>query len=221
MHLVPIVAVSRNSKPRIVLFGGTDPEFLGCAREQITDHVAGRLDHPTAKARLRKFLGARGYQPAPGDKGTINDFEGDERLDLILQANFRLERGYLRWEKGQTKAMLEAWPAQEVVALSNGVAYAAAWAAAGGVMVEDRMIALLDDPVWEKFSPFGLPYEPFALDGSLRVRGLLRTEWVGLNPFQAEPHPKGLTRSFAEDLEIAETRCDEILRGLAAGALPS
>jgi hypothetical protein len=102
MHLVGIVAVTRIPKPRIVLFGGTDPEFLRCAREQIIDHVAGRLDHPTAKARLRRFLGAQGYKPAPDDKGTINDFEGDDRLDLILQANFRLERGYLRWEKGQT-----------------------------------------------------------------------------------------------------------------------
>jgi hypothetical protein len=106
------------------------------------------------------------------------------------------------------------------VALSNGVAYAAAWAAAGGATVDDRMIALIDDPVWGKFSPFGLPYEPFALDGSLRVRGLPRTEWIGLNPFAAEPRPKGASRSFAEDLEVAEARCDAILQGLGTGAVP-
>lgn len=214
------MAAKPESKSSIVLFGGTDPEFLDYARTQIIDFVADRVGYAAAKTHLRDFLADQRYQPAPELTGTIHDFSSDERLDLILQANFRLERGYIRWMKGQERAMLDTWPAKEITVVANKEAYETRWAEAGGVLVRGRMVALMNDPVWAGFSPFGVPYEPFDFDGSLRVRGILRADWAKLSPRQAEAEPQPETRAFSQDLEIANTRCDGILRQLypSAGA---
>lgn len=215
------MAATPDTKPSVVLFGGPDPEFLRHAREQITDFVADRVGYATAKTLLKEFLADQGYQPSATDKGTIHDLGSDERLDLILQANFRLERGYLRWTKGQERAMLESWPAKEITAVANKEAYETRWTKAGGTLLRGRMVALMNDPVWEGFSPFGVPYEPFDFDGSLRVRGLLRPEWAKLSPRQAEAQPQPESRAFSQDLELAAIRCDGILRELHPATRPA
>jgi hypothetical protein len=80
------------------------------------------------------------------------------------------------------------------------------------------MIALMNDPVWENLSPFGLPYEPFALDGTLRARGVLRQDWARLNPPQADLTPQPQDRRFIQDLEQAAARCEDLLRELLPSA---
>ena len=62
-----------------------------------------------ARAReiLRQSLAAIGYEPDPAERGGLKDLGSTKRLNLIVDMNTGLARGYGWWEQGQDAAILD------------------------------------------------------------------------------------------------------------------
>jgi len=196
----------------IVLFGGSDPAFLECARVQIGAMVEGRLDQATARLRLKLFLRAQGYTPPALDGREIDDFESDARLNLILEANVEVAHSNREWNEDQHDDLLYQWPALELGCLNRHADAPGRWAQARGIICGGRMVALKSDPVWERLSPFGLPYGPFDFECILTASNVDRNDWTRLNPANARVKIRPRIRNLDDDLECALKRCEGILQ---------
>jgi hypothetical protein len=68
----------------------------------------------TARFELKKVWEALGYAPPLGKEGTIEDLSSDARIDLALQTNVDMARGYGQWRQGQDESVLDLWPCSEL-----------------------------------------------------------------------------------------------------------
>lgn len=140
------------------------------------------MDQATFRLRVKETLRAIGYEPAEGDAGTIKDLTTRRRLDVIFDTNVRMAHGYGQHVQGQDPAVLDQWPAQELIRESNFEAEAAGtarpwartWQSAGGRIYDGRMIALKNDAIWTEISRFGLPYPPFDYNSGMGVQDVDR-----------------------------------------------
>lgn len=190
-------------------------EYVQEIYDIVSDYETGKLDQATAILKMKNALDQTGY--SPGDKaGTIEDLGSDSRRLLILktQADFGAGFGYYK----QAQDRLDTWPAQELVRVGprkthrnwtgddgdiKGEPPEGRWKAAGGKFFEDRMIALVNDPIWEAISHFDLPYPPFDFNSGMGVRGISRAEAIKvgiISPNSAVQQPK--ERNFNDDLEV-------------------
>ncbi len=72
------------------------------------------LNKATVRLRMKQELQSLGYVPSAEDAGTLRDLGSDERLDLIIQTNIDIDRGYGWRQQGMDPEILSAWPAQEL-----------------------------------------------------------------------------------------------------------
>ncbi len=174
------------------------------------------VDPASARLELKQFLRSINYQPEPDQAGTIQDLRTDARLNLILRTNVEMAQGYGRWAQGQDEALLDAWPAQELVRVIDRAQkrnWYARWRAAGGKIfpgqpeglalvegMEGRCIALKNDPVWEALSAFGQPYPPFDFNSGVDVADVARAEAIDLGLIDLETRIEPQTRGFEMDL---------------------
>lgn len=96
--------------------------------------------------------------------------------------------GKARFESGNDPAVLDAFPAQELVRVEPREKprdWDARWQEAGDAVgwegaSQARMVALKSSPIWVELSEFGLPYPPFDYGSGMGVRDVERAVAVEL-----------------------------------------
>ncbi len=177
------------------------------------------MDRGAARLEIKRVLEKVSYRPPAGDAGTIKDLRTDTRLNLILDTNTRMAEGYGAWAQGQDDAVLDEWPAQELVRIEDRQEkrnWYERWRAAGGTIypgnprgyplvsgaaMEGRCIALKNDPIWERISRFGQPYPPFDFNSGVDVRDVTRAEAMELGLIDRDTRVARQERPFNGDLQ--------------------
>jgi len=160
------------------------------------------LDQAQARLRAKQLLDELGYSPNSDEAGTIKDLSSDQRINLVLETNRDIARGFGWFLQGQDQAALDAYPCQELVRIEMRKKERN-WpvrflAAARDVGDEDamrvygetgRMIARKDSPLWQALGDgaggfesdaLGNPFEPFAFNSGEGLRDIGYTQSVAL-----------------------------------------
>lgn len=139
--------------------------ILAAMRERVAKYAEGETDLSKIRMMIRDDLRRANYTPEPGQENTIHDLFSQARLDTIIKTNVAQARGYMQFAEGMSPGAFAAFPAQEFTRIAHRrnqrQDWPQRWAKAGGKTYGGRMIALKDDPVWERLSVFGNPFPPF------------------------------------------------------------
>ena len=139
--------------------------ILAAMRERVAKYAEGETDLSKIRMMIRDDLRRANYTPEPGQENTIHDLFSQARLDVIIKTNVAQARGYMQYAEGMSPGAFAAFPAQEFTRIAHRrnqrQDWPQRWAKAGGKTYGGRMIALKDDPVWERLSVFGNPFPPF------------------------------------------------------------
>ena len=190
--------------------------FLRRAQSRLGDLLSTARDADGALASRARIVSdlmaaAREEGIATGSGG-LSDPGSVKRAAVIVDTNAGLARGYTAHVAGSGRGARLAYPAQELVrveAREQERDWRGRWTAAGGKLFGGRMVALKDDPVWERISRFGVPYPPFDYGSGMGVElvsyedavaiGLIAPDW---DPGQSDPVADFNSRLEA-DLEIS------------------
>ena len=139
--------------------------ILAAMRERVAKYAEGETDLSKIRMMIRDDLRRANYTPEPGQENTIHDLFSQARLDTIVKTNVAQARGYMQYIEGTSPGAFAAFPAQEFTRIRHSNTprkdWPQRWAKAGGKTYGGKMIALKDDPVWERLSVFGNPFPPF------------------------------------------------------------
>lgn len=154
---------------------------------------------PDAKAQLGDYLDAIGYEPEPGEEGTIKDLRTNARRQLIVETNVLDTQGYGRWAAGQNDATLDQFPALELVRMRFSKVprdWEERWDAAreetdpeGATEADSgRLVALKNHPIWQALGDgaggytdtLGNPWPPFAFNSGMGVLDVIRADAMEL-----------------------------------------
>ena len=139
--------------------------ILAAMRERVAKYAEGETDLSKIRMMIRDDLRRANYTPEPGQENTIHDLFSQARLDVIIKTNVAQARGYMQYIEGTSPGAFVAFPAQEFTRIAHRrnqrQDWPQRWAKAGGKVYGGKMIALKDDPVWERLSVFGNPFPPF------------------------------------------------------------
>ena len=152
----------------------TVSEMKNKLRDAFTLADNGRMNRANFVSEMRKFMGA-----PEGDSGQLTDITSVRRLQLIYDHNTESAFEYGRWVTGQNPAILDAFPAQELVRQEERVkprVWEERWKDAGGLFFGGRMIALKTDPIWEAISRFGTPWPPFDFNSGMGIEDISRAD---------------------------------------------
>ena len=188
--------------------GVTNADFLEQAKSAIEELAAGTTDRATKRAELKTLLDSLSYNPVPGEEGTLTDLSSDRRLNVILDTNLQMAQGYGTWTQGQDPAVLDQWPAQELIRLIDSEVprdWPARWAEAGGEFFGGRMIALKNAPIWKDISRFELPYPPFDFNSGMDVQDIDRDEAMQLGLIDRDTEIAPQSRDLNTGLEASPT----------------
>lgn len=199
--------------------GVTNADFLDRANSAIDDLASGTVDRATKRAELKKVLDSLSYRPAPGEEGSLTDLSSDRRLNVMLDTNLEMAQGYGHFAQGQDSAVLDQWPAQELIRVANFASehkrdWASRWADAGGEFFGGRMIALKNDPIWTEISRFDLPYPPFDFNSGMDVQDVDRGEAIDLGLIDRDTEILPQSRSFNTGLEATPSLGAELASSL-------
>lgn len=194
-------------------------EFLQEIDDVTRDFVEGKINLATARLRLLQKLREIGYQPTPGEEGTLKDFTSDERIDLIIRTNAQIAQGYGQWLQGMRPGVLDAFPCAELFraahrrvergsAESKSTGWETRWREAGGTIYAGRMIARKDDKVWDRLGTMwddslGNPYPPFAFNSGMWVKDVRRSVAVSLGVISQTETVAPQDKGFNDDLRFA------------------
>ncbi|MBI5693666.1 MAG: hypothetical protein HZC55_26615 [Verrucomicrobia bacterium] len=201
----------------------TSAEFLDRVDRGVSELLAAKSDQATVRLGLKQLLQEMGYTAAPEKAGGLEDLRSDARLNLILETNIELARGYGQWIQGQQADVLDEWPAQELVREREAAVprdWAARWADAGGQFYGGRMVALKTDPIWRRLSRFELPYPPFDFNSGMGVADLARDEAEALGLLEPNTELIPQDRDFAADLKVSPAvRTNRLIDALEASGV--
>ena len=158
-------------------------KILHAARKMVADRAGGHLSASEIRRDLRKVISSTGYRPPEGKEGTLQDLYSKRRLDTIIKTNVEQTRGYVRHLDGMKPGAFAAFPGQELIRVRERKEkrdWATRWKNAGGQFYNGRMIALRDDPIWERISVFGNPFPPFDWGSGMGVRAVSRRDSIAL-----------------------------------------
>ncbi|MGN0836199.1 MAG: hypothetical protein ACI4OS_02055 [Akkermansia sp.] len=187
--------VDAQIRERAFFMAGVDnARILSSYRQTAAAIAAGRMSEAEGRRRIREQLAAIGYAPTADDVGTLQDLSSRRRLDVALQTNVNLARG---WAERRANLGDLTHPGQELYRQRRARVprdWTSRWAAAAaavnweGVARGGAFIALLTSPIWVQLSRFGYPYPPFDFGSGMRVRpvsyqtckelGLLDDDWI-------------------------------------------
>jgi hypothetical protein len=197
--------------------GVQNVDFLTRVGESLDKLLAGSSDRATERTLLRQLAESLGEKA----------LAVDARLNLILNMQTGLAEGFGRFVEGQHPSVLDMWPAQEFYRAEDRKEprdWPARWEAAGGEFfpgpadyIEGRMIALKDDPIWEKISAFGLPYAPFDYNSGMDLGDVSHDEAVELGIIDDDYEPKSQRRSLNAGLEASLGAAGQFGLGFALG----
>lgn len=183
----------------------TSAEFLAEAQKGLLEMAqmarrnggSGALQNETALiADLQAKAKSLGLGPDdPLKAGTLEDITSLKRLTLMVRHNMQSIQEHAKWKAEQDPLVLDAYPAQELVRIeprdvprgkrrgADGALYdvpqegwPARWQAAGGRLIDGRMIALKSDSIWTKISRFGVPWPPFDFESGMGLEDRSREE---------------------------------------------
>jgi len=118
-----------------------------------------------------------------GTEKGIKDFSSSARLGLIFDIQTQQAQNYARYAADMAPEILNEWPAQELIRAEQREVprnWIARWSAAGGRVINGRMVALKTDPIWSRISRFGTPYPPFDFGSGMDVADVSRTDAIEL-----------------------------------------
>ncbi len=157
--------------------------ILHAARRMVADRAGGQLSASEIRRDLRKVISSTGYRPPEGKEGTLQNLYSKRRLDTIIKTNVEQARGYVRHLDGMRPGAFAAFPGQELIRVRERKEkrdWSTRWKNAGGQFYNGRMIALRDDPIWERISVFGNPFPPFDWGSGMGVRAVSRRDSIAL-----------------------------------------
>ena len=189
--------------------GVIEADVLQLVKDRIETMASGLSQAPGAlpnkaslRTELKELLQAIDYQPEARKEGTIQDLRTDARLNLIIDTQLKMAHGYGQWRQSQSEGALLISPCAEfkrvaprrvprgyklrsgVIIPENPRYWQDRWVRAGGAIYAGRMIAPVNDPVWEALSRFGLPYDPVDFNTGYARRPVSRAEAVKLGVIQ-------------------------------------
>ena len=222
--------------------GVDDAETLARFRTEAEAIAAGDSSLSESRLRLRDYLMAKGYQPEPGEEGTLKDLLSVRRMNVALETNVEMARGYGNWlsqqgailafparryHRGKQARVPRDWPARWQAAIA---ATAPEGATAG--TDETNMIALLNHPLWSdaEFNRFGTPYTPFDFGSGMMTTPVSRTQAkaLGLIPDRGDESEQAeflrhlmrpQSRAFNDGLEVTPAVQSQALRDALANRL--
>lgn len=169
--------VDAQIRERAFFMAGVDNARILSAFQHVAKEIAaGRMSLPEGRRKLREFLAAIGYEPAAEEAGTLKDLTSRRRLDVAMETNANLARG---WAERRANLGDITNPGQELYRQRQAREprdWASRWAEAAaavnweGVARDGSFIALLTSPIWVELSRFGYPYPPFDFNSGMRVR---------------------------------------------------
>lgn len=237
------LAVPREIRERAFFMAAVeDAEILDKFRAGVEAIARGEKSESEVMAELHDDLKARGYQPAPGQEGTIKDLRSIARMRVALRTNVEAARSYGQWRRQQQA--LAAFPAtryqrgrqanvpRDWPARWNAARAATAEAGATEATGEHDMVALANHPLWTdpEFNELGSPWTPFAFGSGMMTMPVPRAEAValGLIPGKAAEGEeadflrgllKPADRSFNETLATRPAVASQPLRDALADRL--
>lgn len=174
--------------------------ILAAMRDKVREYSEGETDISKIRMKIREDLQTLKYDPQ-GDRGTIHDLFSQARLDVIIKTNVAQARGYMQYAEGMSPGAFAAFPAQEFTRIAHRrnqrQDWPQRWAKAGGKTYGGRMIALKDDPVWERLSVFGNPFPPFDWGSGMGVLDVDRKTAIQLGLISDE-ELRGKTAALRE-----------------------
>ena len=147
--------------------------------------VSGESISPAqVRAKMKRTLASLGYQPDPDKRGGLQDLSSDMRVNLVIDTQLKMARGYGSWRQSQDATVLDLWPADELFrAISRDkernwllrwnearASLGSATTATAARGYSGPFVALKNDPIWKAISRFGNPYPPFDYRSGMRVR---------------------------------------------------
>lgn len=200
--------------------GVTNGSFLARVDSAIDELLGGRTDRATQRMELKRLLGSLGDDTV--DDSELTDLRSDARLNLILDTQLQQAQGYGHWKQGQDPAILDQWPAQELIRVQDAEEprdWAARWTEAGGAFFGTRMIALKNDPIWTRISRFGTPYPPFDFNSGMEVVDVDRDTAIEAGLLGPDDVIEPEDREFNLDLEASPDVRSDRLREAISGSL--
>lgn len=205
-------------------------ETLEVFRESGEAVARGELSRAEARQRIARHLDASGYEPLPGQEGTIKDLRTLRRQNIALETNVAQVNGYARWTRQQQA--LRGYPAVRFVRLRKVEAPRKDWPERFATAVRQttsaganipEMAALVNHPCWTRLSRFGTPYAPFDFGSGMGLEAVSRDEAdaLGLLPGEdaAPEHAAMLApqnRGLNETLEATPAvRSDRVRKALS------
>lgn len=174
-------------------------------------------DMPSFVQKMRAWAQESGYVPAPEDANTIKDLTSISRLRLMAETNHGIISGFGKAVFDNQPAVRDAFPAQELyrVGYRNKERddWHERWADAGGKEFDGRMIATVDDEVWQALGDgeggytdtLGNSWAPFAFNSGMGTRLISRKEATDLGVIDdgetVEPRKLDLLENFTAGLE--------------------
>lgn len=175
--------------------------ILAAMRERVAKYADGETDLSKIRMMIRDDLRRANYTPEPGQENTIHDLFSQARLDVIIKTNVAQARGYMQYAEGMSPGAFAAFPAQEFTRIAHRrnqrKDWPQRWAKAGGKVYGGKMIALKDDPVWERLSVFGNPFPPFDWGSGMGVLDVDRKTAIQLELISDE-ELRGKTAALRE-----------------------
>lgn len=197
-------------------------EVLQRVDDTVGQILDGETDRATARQTLRNTVESLGITAPEGQEGTLLDLTGDRRLNLILDVQTDMARGYGQFKQSQAPEVLDQWPAQELIRAREAREprdWPTRWAAAGGTFYGERMIALKDDPIWLRISRFGLPYPPFDFGSGMDLLDVERETAEAAGLLTAGDQVRPQDRDFNLDLQAKPQVRDDALKQALAESL--
>ncbi len=169
-------AVDAQIKERAWFMAGVDNARI-LAAFQSTAHsiAAGNLSEAEGRRHIREFLAGIGYD-AGDDAGSIHDLTSRRRLDVSLQTNVDLARGWAERKAGMWNIGMPGLELYRQKQRRQPRDWTARWAEAAqavgweGVAPGGAFIALKTSPIWAQLSRFGYPHPPFDFNSGMWVR---------------------------------------------------
>jgi hypothetical protein len=170
--------------------------FLQNAQSKLGDLLANARNTDgaiTSRAQLvSDFMRTAREEGIATGTGGLSDPGSAKRAAVIVDTNAGLARNYAGYVAGSTRGARLAYPAQELIrieARGQERNWRGRWVEKGGKLFGGRMVALKDDPIWEKISRFGVPYPPFDYGSGMGVELVSYEDAVALGVIQPDYDP--------------------------------
>lgn len=183
----------------------TQAEILQEMRGMAARAARGEAGEYELRKEWEAYLEKIGYQPLPGQAGTIKDLRSLRRFNVALRTNLRLMRGWALKENGRSRGELLSAPGWELVRIRDAKVpreWLDRFTEVGGEIKEGRMIAPKLDDVWQSLGnraffddALGVDYPPFAWSSGMSWKPVYASEMERLG-YLTPAEIKELAKTF-------------------------